>query len=284
MGAASEHPPPVYAMDRRQRYIEDAIFVRVHQVCERILEALLVELDKIEAALFKADYPRAERHVLMASRFSKPFEATINLLGEMSQIDYSPLRVALRDASGIQSERAQARKAVVKDLSWLFHSQLKSRGLDCFVVLANPDENIWEYRLLQAFKVLSRRIQETMSNHAHLFQNTLGSTVIGTVGFRILSLGKIAAQPLLPDLAKSLDLLTLWTSLRYAAHSGLVIQEQETKYGVADKYKYSLPDQPCDYNLMGESSTDSFTLSGIALIPALKDYSSTASTHTSILW
>ena len=96
MGAASEHPPPVYAMDRRQRYIEDAIFVRVHQVCERILEALLVELDKIEAALFKADYPRAERHVLMASRFSKPFEATINLLGEMSQIDYSPLRVALR--------------------------------------------------------------------------------------------------------------------------------------------------------------------------------------------
>ena len=123
-----------------------------------------------------------------------------------------------------------------------------------------------------------------MSNHAHLVQNTLGSTVIGTVGFRILSLGKIAAQPLLPDLAKSLDLLTLWTSLRYAAHSGLVIQEQETKYGVADKYKYSLPDQPCDYNLMGESSTDSFTLSGIALIPALKDYSSTASTHTSILW
>ena len=38
-------------MDRRQRYIEDAIFVRVYQVCERILEALLVELDKIEAAL-----------------------------------------------------------------------------------------------------------------------------------------------------------------------------------------------------------------------------------------
>ncbi len=97
----------LYAPDRRQHYVEDAIFVRVHQLCEGILEALLVELDEVEAALFKADYPAAEKHVLTASRFLRPFECAINLLGEMSQIDYSPLRVALRDASGIQSARAR---------------------------------------------------------------------------------------------------------------------------------------------------------------------------------
>ena len=196
-------------LHRNTHYVEDPIFVRVHQVCEGILEALLVELNKVEAALFEADYATAERHVLMASRFMKSFERTVAQLGEMSQLDYAPLRVALRDASGIQSARAQARKEVVQDHFWLFRQQLKRRGLDCFVVLANHVELAREYRLLQAFKTLGKTINESMSHHAHLVTNTLGSTVIGTVGFRILSLGEIAAMPLFRDLAKALDRLTL---------------------------------------------------------------------------
>ena len=244
----------LYAPDRRHRYVEDAIFVRVHQVCEGILEGMLVELDRVEAALFRADYLTAERHVLMACRFEGPFERTIHILGQMSQHDYAPLRVALRDASGIQSARAQTRKTVIKDHFWLFYNQLKNHGLDCLVVLADHQEHIPEYRLLQAFKTLAQNGQETMSNHAHMVQNVLGSTVIGTAGFRILSLGEIAALPLLPELAKSLDKLTLWTNLRYAEHSGIVIQEQETEYGVAGKYEYSLPAEPCDGALMRKTA------------------------------
>ena len=240
----------LYAPDRRERYIEDPIFVRVHQVCEGILEALLVELNKVEAALFEADYATAERHVLMASRFMKPFERTVSQLSEMSQLDYAPLRVALRDASGIQSARAQARKEVVQDHFWLFRQQLKRRGLDCFVVLANHVELAREYRLLQAFKTLGKTINESMSHHAHLVTNTLGSTVIGTVGFRILSLGEIAAMPLFRDLAKALDRLTLWTSLRFADHSGIVIHEQEREHGAAGKYEFDLPTAPCRPALM----------------------------------
>ena len=248
----------LYTPGRRRYYVEDAIFVRVHQICEGILETLLIELDMVEAALFKADYRTAEKHVLMASRFLKPFECAFNLLGEMSQIDYSPLRVALRDASGIQSVRAQARKSVVKDHFWLFQQQMQNRGLDLFVLLFDHDENVWEYRLLQAFMVLSKNIQETMSNHAHLVQNTLGSTVLGTAGFRILSLGEAAAHPLLPDLASSLDKLTLWTSLRYADHSGKVIQAQESKHGIGSKYDFSFPSHPCDRALMAEASKKYF--------------------------
>ena len=252
------HAHRLYASDRRKRYIEDGIFVRVHQVCEGILEALLVELDKVETALYEVDYPLAEKHVLLASRFARPFELTFNLLGEMSQFDYSPLRVALRDASGIQSARAQARKSIVRDHFWLFQQQLKTQDLDCFVVLTHPRGYIWEYRLLQAFKVLSRNIQKTMSNHAHMVQNTLGTTVIGTAGFRILSLGEIAAYPLLPDLAEALNLLTLWTGLRFANHSGKVIHEQEAKYGVDTKYEYSFPADPCDRALMKETTAKYF--------------------------
>ena len=222
----------------------------VHQACEGILEAMLVELNRVEAALFKADYAAAERHVLTACRFMRPFELTVSMLGEMSQLDYAPLRVALRDASGIQSARATARKEVVKDHFWLFRQQLKHRGLDCLVVLANPVEFAREYRLLQAFKTLGKAINGSMSHHAHLVTNTLGSTVIGTVGFRILSLGKIAAMPLLRDLTKALDQLTLWTALRYADHSGIVIHEQEREHGAAGKYESALPAAPCDPALM----------------------------------
>ena len=236
----------LYTPDRRQRYVEDPIFVRVHQACEGILEAMLVELNQVEALLFRADYAAAEKHVLLASRFMKPFERTISVLGEMSQLDYAPLRVALRDASGIQSARAQARKSVVEDHFWLFRQQLKNRGLDCFVVLANHAELTPEYRLLQAFKTLAKTINESMSHHAHLVQNVLGSTVIGTAGFRILSLGEIAALPMLPDLATALDRLTLWTNLAFADHSGIVIHEQEREHGSADKYDYRLPTAPCD--------------------------------------
>ena len=125
----------------------------------------------------------------------KPFERTLSVLGEMSQLDYAPLRVALRDASGIQSARAQGRKQVVEDHFWLFRQQLRHAALDCFVVLANHGEYVREYRLLQAFKTLGRAVNESMSHHAHVVQNTLGSTVIGTVGFRIMSLARLRPCP-----------------------------------------------------------------------------------------
>ena len=236
----------LYTPDRRERYVEDPIFVRVHQACEGILEAMLVELNQVEALLFRADYGAAERHVLLASRFMKPFERTVSVLGEMSQFDYAPLRVALRDASGIQSARAKARKSVVDNHFWLFRQQLRHRGLDCFVVLANHAEFTPEHRLLQAFKTLARAVNESMSHHAHMVQNVLGATVIGTAGFRILSLGEIAARPLLPDLATALDSLTLWTNLAFADHSGIVIHEQERQHGSADKYDHELPTARCD--------------------------------------
>ena len=248
----------LYTPDRRQRYTEDPIFVRVHQVCEGILEAMLVELGRVEACLFEADYGAAERHVLMAARFMKPFERMLSVLGEMSQLDYAPLRVALRDASGIQSARAQGRKQVVEDHFWLFRQQLRHAALDCFVVLANHSEYVREYRLLQAFKTLGRAVNESMSHHAHVVQNTLGSTVIGTVGFRIMSLGEIAALPLLRDLTRALDWLTLWTALRFADHSGRVIHEQELEHGAADKYGYSLPVERCDPALMTATTNKYF--------------------------
>ena len=117
-------------------------------------------------------------------------------------------------------------------------------------MLANPVEFAREYGLLQAFKTLGKAINGSMSHHAHLVTNTLGSTVIGTVGFRILSLGEIAAMPLLRDLTKALDQLTLWTGLRYADHSGIVIHEQEREHGAAGKYESALPAAPCDPALM----------------------------------
>ncbi|WP_420621939.1 nuclear transport factor 2 family protein [Candidatus Poriferisodalis sp.] len=240
----------LYSPDRRDSYVEDPIFVRVHQVCEGVLEAMLVELDKVEAALYVADYQAAEGHVLMAARFADPFTHAMGLLGEMSQLDYAPLRTALRDASGAQSARGQARRQVVRDHFWLFDQQLRHRGLDSFTVFADPAAHVDEYRLLSAFKVLGRSVNNTMSTHAHMVYNVLGSAVNGTLGARVLSLGQVAAYPLLRDITNALDNLTLWTSLRYAHHSGIVIFDQERTHSNTDKYDIDLPDTACDRQLM----------------------------------
>lgn len=249
----------LYAPDRRSEYIEDPIFVRVHQACEGILESMLVELDKVEAALFVGDYGDAERHTLMAARCSAPFEATILLLGEMSQLDYAPLRTALRDASGAQSARGQARRQVVKDHFWLFRHQLRNRGLDCLTVLADPHGLAPEYRLLQAFKLLGRGVNQTMSAHAHLVYNVLGSSVNGTLGARVLSLGQVASHPLLSDITDALDNLTLWTALRYASHSGVVIQQQEEAHGLHEQYQPVYPPGDCAPELMAQAIERYFT-------------------------
>ena len=249
----------LYTPDRRTGYVEDPIFVRVHQACEGLIEAMLVELDKVEAALFVGDYLAAERHVLMATRCCAPFETTVLLLGEMSQLDYAPLRTALRDASGAQSVRGQARRQVVKDHFWLFRHQLRHRGLDCLTVLLDPDGCPDEYRLLQAFKLLGRSINQTMSAHAHLVYNVLGSAVNGTLGARVLSLGEVASYPLLSDITDALDNVTLWTALRYASHSGVVIQQQEEAHGLGEKYQPAYPDGECATDLVNHTIKQYFT-------------------------
>ena len=50
---------------------------------------------RVEATLFKADYLSAGKTHLDIFPFLKAFEYAFNLFGEISQIDYSPLRVAL---------------------------------------------------------------------------------------------------------------------------------------------------------------------------------------------
>ena len=240
----------LYFPDRRARYVEDATFVRVHQACEGVLEAMLVELDRAESALFSMDYRQVEARLLGAARFMEPFQDTVRILAEMNQFDYAPLRVALRDASGIQSVRAQNRKAVARDLFWFFEKHLKSRKLDCLVVMAFPAQYPDEHRVLRAFDALGRSISETMSLHAHIVASTLGADVLGTLGFRVLTLGDVAARPLFPVLAASLDRLTLWTSLKYSNHSGRVIEQGERDHGVGAKYQCRLPQEPCDAALM----------------------------------
>ena len=240
----------LYSPDRRARYVEDATFVRVHQVCEGILEAMLIELDRDEFALFAMDHGQAEAGLLAAARFMEPFQDTVRILAEMNQFDYAPLRVALRDASGIQSARAQGRKSVARDHFWFFENHLKSRNLDCLVVMAFPSRYPHEHRVLRAFDALGRAVSETMSVHAHVVESILGADVLGTLGFRILTLGEVAARPLFPALATALDRLTLWTSLKYATHSGRVIEQGERSHGVGCKYEIRLPDEPCDEALM----------------------------------
>ncbi len=234
----------LYSPDRRENYPEDVLFVRVHQVCEGLLEAMHVELRGAETALYRVDYLAAESRVLMTARFARLLETMLGLLGEMSQTEYAPLRLAQRDINISQSPRWQAGKSMIKDHFWLFIQQLKNYGLDPFLILINYKEHVVEHRLLQAFKLLSRTMQESLSNHVLLMQNIQGSAEVGNIDPDALTLESPGASPLLPELVKAFDKLTLWTSLKYAAQSGAVIRELEEEQGVAGKYECELPAEP----------------------------------------
>ncbi len=234
----------LYTPDRRTQYPEDALFVRVHQVCEGLLEAMHVELRDAEQALYQVDYLAAESRVLMTARFARSLDAVLSLLGEMSQTEYAPLRLAQRDINISQSPRWQAGKSIVKDHFWLFIQQLKNYGLDPFLVMVNHREHVVEHRLLQAFKRLSRTMQENLSNHYLLMQNIQGSAEVGNIDPDALSPESAGASPLLPELVKAFDKLTLWTSLKHSAQSGAVIRKLEEEQGLTGKYKRELPTEP----------------------------------------
>lgn len=238
------HTHALYTPDRRAQYPEDALFVRVHQVCEGLLEAMHVELRDAEQALYQVDYLAAESRVLMTARFARSLDAVLSLLGEMSQTEYAPLRLAQRDINISQSPRWQAGKSIVKDHFWLFIQQLKNYGLDPFLVMVNHREHVVEHRLLQAFKRLSRTMQESLSNHFLLMQNIQGSAKVGNIDPDALSPESAGASPLLPELVKAFDKLTLWTSLKHSAQSGAVIRELEEEQGLTGKYERELPTKP----------------------------------------
>lgn len=235
------HTHALYTPDRRTQYPEDALFVRVHQVCEGLLEAMHVELRDAEQALYQVDYLAAESRVLMTARFARSLDAVLSLLGEMSQTEYAPLRLAQKDINISQSPRWQAGKSIVKDHFWLFIQQLKNYGLDPFLVMVNHREHVVEHRLLQAFKRLSRTMQESLSNHFLLMQNIQGSAEVGNIDPDALSPESAGASPLLPELVKAFDKLTLWTSLKHTAQSGAVIRELEEEQGLTGKYERELP-------------------------------------------
>ncbi len=234
----------LYTPDRRGDYPEDALFVRVHQVCEGLLEAMHIELRDAEQALYEVDYLGAESRALTAARFAELIDSALNLLGEMSQTEYAPLRLAQRDINISQSPRWQAGKSMVKDHFWLFIQQLKNYGLDPFLVMVNQREHVVEHRLLQAFKRLSRTMRESLSNHFLLMQNIQGSAEVGNIDPDALSLEGPVASPLLPELAKAFDKLTLWTSLKHAGLTGAVMRELEEEHGLAERYNHGPPTEP----------------------------------------
>ncbi len=234
----------LYSPDRRRDYPEDALFVRAHQVCEGLLEAMRGELRDIEQALYQANYLAAESRVLTAARLARLLDEVFGLLGEMSQAEYASLRLAQGDVDISRSPRWRTSEAIIRDHFWLFVQQLKNYGLDPFLVFVNHREHVVEHRLLQAFRSLSGAMRESLSSHALLMRNIRGSDAVGDIGRDGPGPASPDASPALPELVGALDRLTLWSGLKYARKSGAIIRELEDRHGLAGKYDRAPPAEP----------------------------------------
>ncbi|EDM78913.1 hypothetical protein PPSIR1_03553 [Plesiocystis pacifica SIR-1] len=241
-------------VERYAEFVEDRVFMRVHQIVEGQLEhyhLLLAEAreglgglglesaptprcpdDRAQAAQLEAFVATLDQ----ATRIIEVYADTITILRHMDASDYAPLRVALRDASGALSERARSRARVVHEL---FQALLaECPGLDLFRCVQDPAAQPRSYRVLAAFERLAAACSLSKSVHAVMVDNMLGQQVLGTLGAEVVTLGKLAAAPVLPELDRAMTQLSLWTLLAHADQAGRVILEQEQRFGLAGKYSF----------------------------------------------
>ena len=139
---------------------------------------------------------------------------------------YAELRVSLRDASGSQSKRAQARKTRAVQLFSRYVQELTNEGYTIFLTLFPNRSGAFERYgdTTDAFRVLGESVQNTMKAHASMVAYTLGDTAIGTIGDQVLTLGSISSRVLFRELDRALLEFTIFSALKYAERSGVAIE------------------------------------------------------------
>lgn len=196
-------------------YPDNSVFIHVHHLCECFLwvyyhclstYAQTCSLDQIHQATIAI----------------RMYTLSVSLLKCMDRVSYAPLRVALRDASGAQSFRAQHRTQVFMKL-WRACFPTET-AMHFFRVLADPLSLPHVKERLDAFYSLAQSLEQSRVGHSQVVRHILGMDVYGTLGYKVAVLAEKAAHTLLPDVQKGIEYFTLWSSLKYAMTSGHIIQ------------------------------------------------------------
>lgn len=208
---------------------EDELFMVVHQVSECWFNIGLHELEHLLELMQKeeTDENKYQPAFVSLSKILLYLGKHILLLEQMVLAHYHPLRVALRGASGGQSQQAHELVYQSKTLFNHFLKLLQKHSLTLEEVLEQP-ANFKDFLLLiKHFEKLERALKNFFFQHYVLSASIIGARSFGSIGHEIVALADKFVEPLFPALDQAKYALTLKTNFQYGQHSGIIILEKE---------------------------------------------------------
>ena len=210
---------------------EDELFIAVHQVSECWFNIGLKEMEVLIQLLQSPSSNLSES----ISSFKMLIDLLlylsdhILLLEHMILAHYHPLRVALRGASGGQSQQAHQLVYKATRVFSLFLTRLQQEQLTLIQVIESPCKYPIHLSIIKQFEKLERTLKNFFFQHYALSASIIGSQSFGSIGQEIVSLADKFVEPLFQELDQAKYELTLKTNFQYGKSSGVIVLKKENR-------------------------------------------------------
>jgi hypothetical protein len=210
---------------------EDELFIAVHQVSECWFNVGLQELNLL-IQLFQSSSSDLSTTVSIFKFLIKILLYSsdhILLLEQMVLANYHPLRVALRGASGGQSQQAHQLIYKATRAFSLFLARIQQEQLTLIKIIEAPTEYPLYLSIIKQFEKLERTLKNFFFQHYALSASIIGAQSFGSIGQEIVSLADRFVEPLFQELDQAKYELTLKTNFKYGETSGVIILAKENR-------------------------------------------------------
>jgi hypothetical protein len=206
---------------------EDELFMTVHQVCECWFEITSLNFEQMERCIQVNNMEQATQ-LLENNAEIFAYLGHHNLILEyMVMADYHPLRVALRGASGGQTQRIRTLYGQSKSLFGHYEAQLALNGKNLIAILDQPAAFVHDYQFLDALSSWEREFVGFFFLHYKLLGKVISTASIGSIGVEVNQLVSRFTAPLFPSLDQARFDLVIQTNYRYSNIAGQVLKEME---------------------------------------------------------
>lgn len=208
---------------------EDKLFMVVHQISECWFKIGINELKAIGNQIKEPEL-NADK---IGHHFNSVFDTlyylsdNIMLLENMILSDYHPLRVALRGASGGQSQQAYEIFSISRKLFENYLQIIQEKDITIVQILENPKSEKKLLSVLNNFTKHERALKNFFFQHYVLTSNIIGSESFGSIGHDLVSLVGKFIQPIYKEIDQAKYDLTQKTNFQYGKISGILILDKE---------------------------------------------------------
>ncbi|MEL6559269.1 MAG: nuclear transport factor 2 family protein, partial [Bacteroidota bacterium] len=143
-----------------------------------------------------------------------------------------PLRVALRGASGGQSQQAHQIFQAAKEAFSNYLSLISDKELTVMTILERPADFPYLLSVINHFTKLERVLKNFFFQHYVLSSGIIGSQSFGSIGYDLVSLVDKFVEPIFKEIDQAKYDLTLKTNFAYGDISGSLIARKEGDYSL----------------------------------------------------